>query len=63
MTKSEYDLYKKSKSYKDFREEETESKFPEIVKNIALIHAQMGDNDKAIAAVQEARYLVQMILI
>jgi tetratricopeptide (TPR) repeat protein len=55
VTKSEYDLYKKSKSYKDFREEKTESKFPEIVKNIALIYAQMGDDDKAMTAVQEAR--------
>ena len=55
VTKSEYDLYKKSRSYKDFREEETESKFPEIVKNIALIYAQMGDEDKAMKAVQEAR--------
>ena len=55
VTKSEYDLYKKSKSYKDFREEKTESKFPEIVKNIALIYAQMGDDDKAMMAVQEAR--------
>tara|TARA_B100001057_G_scaffold139191_1_gene138873 strand:+ start:4204 stop:5427 length:1224 start_codon:yes stop_codon:yes gene_type:complete len=55
VAKSEYDLYKKSKSYKDFREEKTESKFPEIVKNIALIYAQMGDDDKAMSAVQEAR--------
>ena len=55
VTKSEYDLYKKSMSYKDFREEKTESKFPEIVKNIALIYAQMGDDDKAMKAVQEAR--------
>ena len=55
VSKSEYDIYKKSKLYKDFREEETESKFPEIVKNIALIYAQMGDNDKAMKAVQEAR--------
>jgi tetratricopeptide (TPR) repeat protein len=55
VTKSEYDLYKRSKSYKDFREEKTESKFPEIVKNIALIYAQMGDDDKAMMAVQEAR--------
>ena len=37
------------------RDRDTESKFPEIVKNIALIHAQMGNNDKAMAAVQEAR--------
>ena len=55
VTQSEYDIYKKSRSYKDFREEKTESKFPEIVKNIALIYAQLGDDDKAMFAVQEAR--------
>ena len=55
VTESEYNLYKKSKSYENYREEDTPSKFPEIVKNIALIHAQLGDNDKAMAAVQEAR--------
>jgi tetratricopeptide (TPR) repeat protein len=55
VTESEYDLYKKSKSYENVREEDTPSKFPEIVKNIALIHAQRGDNEKAMIAVQEAR--------
>ena len=55
VTKSEYELYKKSKSYEGFREENTPSRFPEIVKNIALIHSQLGDNEKAITAVQEAR--------
>jgi tetratricopeptide (TPR) repeat protein len=51
----EYNLYKKTKEYSDFREEKTESRFPEIVKNIALIYAQLGDNDKAMEAVIEAR--------
>ena len=55
VTESEFNLYKKSKSYENQREEDTPSKFPEIVKNIALIHAQLGDDDKAMAAVQEAR--------
>ena len=55
VTESEYNLYKKSKSYENHREEDTPSRFPEIVKNIALIHAQLGDNEKAIKAVQEAR--------
>lgn len=55
VTQSEYDLYKKSKSYEGFREEETRSRFPEIVKNIALIYSELGDNDKAMSAVQEAR--------
>ena len=36
-SKSEYDLYKKTKQYTDFREELTESRYPEIIKNIALI--------------------------
>ncbi|MDA0201556.1 MAG: hypothetical protein O2806_07130, partial [Bacteroidetes bacterium] len=55
VTESEYNLYKKSKEYEGHREEETESKFPEIVKNIALIYAQLGDNEKAMDAVKEAR--------
>ena len=44
-----------AKNNKDFREEQTESKFPEIVKNIALIFAQKGDNEKAFAAIKKAR--------
>jgi len=55
VQRSEYDLYKKTKQYKNFREEQTESKFPEIVKNIALIYAQKGDNEKAFGAIKMAR--------
>ena len=55
VQRSEYDLYKKTKQYKNFREEQTESKFPEIVKNIALIYAQKGDNEKAFDAIKMAR--------
>lgn len=55
VQKSEYDIYKKTKQYKDFREEDTESKFPEIVKNIALIYTQKGDNNKAFEAIKKAR--------
>ena len=55
VTESEYNLYKRSKSYENHREEDTPSRFPEIVKNIALIYAQLGDTEKAISAVQEAR--------
>lgn len=54
-SKSEYDLYKKTKQYTDFREELTESRYPEIIKNIALIYAQIGDNENAMKAVKEAR--------
>lgn len=50
-----YNLYKKSKDYKDFRESKTDSKLPEIVKNIALIYSEKGDIEKGIAAVKEAR--------
>jgi tetratricopeptide (TPR) repeat protein len=55
FSQTEYELYKKTKEYSDFREEATESKFPEIVKNIALIYAELGDNEKAMDAVKEAR--------
>ncbi len=55
VSESEYDLYQKSKAYTGFREEKTPSRFPEIVKNIALIYAQLGDKEKGMAAIQEAR--------
>jgi tetratricopeptide (TPR) repeat protein len=55
LSKSEYDLYEKTKEYTDFREETTDSKFPEIVKNIALIYSELGDNEMAMTAVKEAR--------
>ena len=55
LSESEFNLFKKTKEYTDFREENTESKLPEIIKNIALIYVQLGDNEKAMSAVQEAR--------
>lgn len=55
VSQTEFDLYKKSKEYENHREAQTESKFPEIVKNIALIYADQGDSEKAMQAVQEAR--------
>jgi tetratricopeptide (TPR) repeat protein len=55
VSMTEFDLYKKSKDYSNHREAQTESKFPEIVKNIALIYADQGDSEKAMQAVQEAR--------
>nr|WP_321236930.1 tetratricopeptide repeat protein [uncultured Psychroserpens sp.] len=36
-------------------EKQTESKSAEIVKNIALIHISNGDNEKAVAAMKDAR--------
>ncbi|MDG2371232.1 MAG: tetratricopeptide repeat protein [Flavobacteriaceae bacterium] len=52
---NQYMFYQKSDEYTDFREEETISKYPEIVKNIALIYAKQGETDKALQAVKEAR--------
>ncbi len=54
MNAQEYDLYKKSNSYKDFKEEKTPSKRAEIVKNIALIYQQQGKNEEALAAYEDA---------
>ncbi|MDC3079325.1 tetratricopeptide repeat protein [Flavobacteriaceae bacterium] len=50
-----YVLFQKQKDYTNFRTEMTESKFPEIVKNIALIYVQQKRNDLAIGAIKEAR--------
>ncbi|UJH66966.1 tetratricopeptide repeat protein [Allomuricauda sp. SCSIO 65647] len=54
MAAQEYDLYKKSNAYKDFKEEKTPSKKAEIVKNIALIYQQQGKNEEALAAYEDA---------
>ena len=50
-----YVLFQKQKDYTNFRTEMTESKLPEIVKNIALIYVQQKRNDLAIGAIKEAR--------
>jgi len=55
VSATEYGIYQKSKDYTNARSEDTESKYPEIVKNIALIYNQLGQKDNAIKAVQEAR--------
>lgn len=55
MDKSTRDLYVKAGTHKDPKEEVNPSKKPEIVKNIALIYQQMGENEKAIAAYADAR--------
>ena len=54
-SETEFNLLKKSKDYSNPREEVTESKFPEIVKNIAIIYKQLGQNDMALAAIETAR--------
>ena len=50
-----YTIYKKSKDFTNLREELSDSKLPEIVKNIALIYVQKGDNEAAMQAVKDAR--------
>ncbi|OBQ56660.1 tetratricopeptide repeat protein [Tamlana sp. s12] len=55
LDKATRDLYVKSKTHIKPGERTTESKKPEIVKNIALIYVSNGDNEKAIAAMKEAR--------
>lgn len=55
VSATEYGIYQKSKEYTNARSEDTESKYPEIVKNIALIYNQLGQKDKAMEAVQDAR--------
>ena len=52
---TEFDLLKSSKDYSNPRVGQTESRYPEIVKNIALIYVQQGKNDIAIEAIKEAR--------
>nr|WP_298793657.1 tetratricopeptide repeat protein [uncultured Allomuricauda sp.] len=55
MDKNTRDLYVKAGTHKDPKEEKSPSKKAEIVKNIALIYQQLGDNDKALAAYSDAR--------
>ena len=55
MDQFQRDLMVKSGDYKDPIEERTPSKRAEIVKNIALIYSQLGQDDKAKAAFAEAR--------
>ncbi|MGY8945998.1 MAG: tetratricopeptide repeat protein [Flavobacteriales bacterium] len=55
VTQTEYNLFKSSKDYTNHRVGKTESRLPEIVKNIALIYVQKGEVDLAISAIKEAR--------
>ena len=49
------DLSVKSKTHINPKDETTKSKFPEIIKNIALIYVQNGENEKALQAMAVAR--------
>jgi len=55
VSESEYNIFQKSTEYNNFRTEDSESRFPEIVKNIALIYNKLGQKENAIKAVEEAR--------
>ncbi|WP_224490148.1 tetratricopeptide repeat protein [Robertkochia flava] len=54
-SKQQMELMVKTGQYENPREEVTESRYPEIVKNIALIYSQQGETEKAIAAIREAQ--------
>ncbi|KAB1071937.1 tetratricopeptide repeat protein [Tamlana haliotis] len=55
LDKNTRDLYVKSKTHIKPGERTTESKKPEIVKNIALIYVSEGEDEKALAAMKDAR--------
>ena len=55
ISEVEFSLYKKSKDYENVREENTKSVYPNIIKSIALLYDNLGMQDKAIQAVEEAR--------
>ena len=55
VSETEYNLFKTSDDYSNQRIGKTQSRLPEIVKNIALIYVQKGENDSAISAIKEAR--------
>ena len=55
VDESQYKVLQKSKDYINPRVGQTPSRYPEIVKNIALIFVQQGKNDIAIKAINEAR--------
>ena len=52
--KSTRDFYIKAKSHSNPKDEKSESKTAEIVKNIALIYVQNGENEKALGAMADA---------
>ncbi|QBA63805.1 tetratricopeptide repeat protein [Muriicola soli] len=53
--KVQMDLMVKSGTYKDPKMERTPSKSSEIIKNIALIYTQLGQDEKALKAYKDAR--------
>ncbi|WP_242084671.1 tetratricopeptide repeat protein [Aestuariivivens sediminis] len=55
LDKNTRDLYVKAGSHENPGERKTESKKAEIVKNVALIYVNQGNDEKALAAMQDAR--------
>ena len=55
MEQFQRDLMIKSKEYKDPVDEKTPSKKAEVIKNIALIYTQLGQDEKALQAYADAR--------
>jgi tetratricopeptide (TPR) repeat protein len=55
MPKSQRDIMVKSGAYANPVDEKTESKRAEIVRNVALIYTQLGQNDEALSAYKDAR--------
>jgi len=55
MNKAQRDIMVKSGDYIKPEDRVTEDKTGEIAKNIALIYIEKGDNDKAIAAINDAK--------
>ncbi len=54
-SKNEMDLMIKSKQYTDPKVTTSDSKQPAVIKNIAYCHVELGETEKAIAAVKDAR--------
>lgn len=54
-SKEQRDLFVKSGNYINPKDEVSESKKGEIAKNIALIYVEKGENDKAVAALENAK--------
>lgn len=55
MERTQRELMVKSGAYKDPVDEKLPSKTTEIVKNVALIYTQLGQDDKALGAYKDAR--------
>jgi tetratricopeptide (TPR) repeat protein len=55
VSETEFEVFKGSKDYSNPRIGQTESRYPEIIKNIALLYVVQKKIDLAISAIDEAR--------